>query len=76
MCVCVLLLLLLLLVVVVVVVVFVCLFVGGRVKLFSYYYTNTSRAPHLKINPKRFTMATTALFSASEQTHCFSREGC
>jgi len=30
-------------------------------------YMSTCRAPHLEMSPKRFTMATTALCSASEQ---------
>ena len=30
---------------------------------------NTCRAPHLEMSPKRFTMATVALFSASDQIH-------
>ena len=30
---------------------------------------NICRAPHLEMSPKLFTMATIALFSASEQTH-------
>ena len=30
---------------------------------------NTCRAPHFQMSPKRFTMATIALFSASEKTN-------
>lgn len=30
---------------------------------------NIYRAPHLEINPKRFTVVTIELFSASEHTH-------
>ena len=30
---------------------------------------NICRAPHLEVSPKRFTMATIELFSASEHTH-------
>ena len=34
------------------------------------FYMNTCQAPHLKLSSESFTMATTALFFASEQTHC------
>ena len=35
-----------------------------------YCYMNISSAPPLEMSPKRFTVATTALFAASKQTHC------
>ena len=35
-----------------------------------FIFVNTCWAPHLEMSPERFTMATIALFSASEQTSC------
>ena len=44
--------------------------VSWRSLIFIYIYMNTCQVPNLEMSSKRFTMATTALFSASEQTHC------
>ena len=37
---------------------------------FLFIYNNICPVPHLQMSPKSFTMATIALFSAAEQTHC------
>ena len=36
---------------------------------------NTCRAPHLEMSPKRFTMETVVLLSASEQIHALKSYG-
>ena len=38
--------------------------------IYIFFFINTCRAHDLVISPRRFTLATIALFSASEQTHC------
>lgn len=44
---------------------------GGELgQICIYLYMNTCQAPHLKSRLKCFTLATTALFSTSEQTYC------
>ena len=45
-------------------------FVCFLLLFFFVVFMSTCRAPHLEMSPKSFTMATVALFSASEQTHC------
>ena len=46
-------------------------FPGGSFvcKLF-YFCVNTCQAPHLRMNPKHFTVPSVALFSASQQSQC------
>ena len=36
----------------------------------KFIYMNTCWAPHFKMSPKHFTLASAALFSASKQAHC------
>ena len=39
-------------------------------KIFVAAPANDSRAPHLEVSHKRFTIANIAIFSVSEQVHC------